>query len=385
MRRIYLDHATTTPPAPEVLQAMLPHLGGRFGNPSSTHSRGEAARGAIAEARATVAELLRAPAEEILFTGSATEANNLAIKGMVLAAGRPDGHIVAAATEHVSVLHPLRTLQKRGLRVTLVPVDRDGRVDAGALHTALRADALLVCVAHASAEIGTLQPIIDLCRVAHERGVPVLCDATATAGRIPWPAEGPRPDLVALAPHLFYGPQGVGALRIRQGVRLAPQVEGGTQEGGLRGGTESVAAIAGFGAAARLAIRQMEARGRRERERAERLRRRVLEHIPGMVFTGHATERVPGHVSLCVPGVEAEALLRVLDEQGIEAASGSACTTEAGKASHVLAALGLDPVLARGALTFSFGETNRDEDVETAAGALAAAVARLRSMSPMAS
>lgn len=384
MRRIYLDHASTTPPDPEVRRAMLPFLGEGFGSASSLSARGERARRAIEESRAAIADLLRAGAEEIIFTGSASEANNLALKGIAQACGdKRRGHLIAPATEHISILHPLKTLARQGFRVTLLPVDRHGTIDPDDLRKALASDTILVSLAHASPEIGTVQALGALCRVAHEREIPVHCDATATAGCLPWPGAGDRPDLVTLTPHLFYGPQGVGALRVRRGVRIAPLIEGGIQESGLRAGTEALAAIAGFGAAARLAASRMTERADRAAAGAERLRRALLERTDGIVLTGHPTLRIPGHLSLCVRGLEAELMLRALDDAGIEAASGSSCTTAAGKPSHVLEAIGVDPVLARGALTFSFGETNREGDAETVADSLRAILKRLREMSPL--
>jgi cysteine desulfurase len=384
MRRIYLDHASTTPVAAEVLQAMLPYLGERFGNASSPHGRGAAAREAIEEARASVAALLGADPEEIVFTGSGSEANNLALKGLALARGARDGHLVASATEHISVLHPLRTLERSGFRVTLLPVDRHGVLDPDDLAKALTPDTLLASVAHASGEIGTVQPLPEICRVAHRRGVPVHCDAAMTAGILPWPGGQDQPDLVTVAPQAFYGPQGVGALRVRRGLRLAPLVEGGTQEGGLRAGTEPVASLVGFGTAARLAHAFMERRARKAAALAGGLRALLADRLKGGVPTGHPTRRIPGHLSLCVEGVEAEALLQALDAEGVEAASGSACTTEARKPSHVLEAIGVDPVLARGALTLAFGELSRDDDVEAVGAILPRVVGRLRELSPLA-
>jgi cysteine desulfurase len=381
--RVYADHASTTPPAPEVLEAMLPFLGARFGNAGSLHTRGAAARRAVDEARALAAALIGCPPHEIVFTGSATEANNLAVKGASLAAGPDRRLILAAATEHISILHPLRSLERHGFRVRLLPVDRMGLLDPAVLERALSADVLLVCVAHASAEIGTLQPMTDLCRIAHRVPVPVHCDATATAGLVPLPAGEDAPDLIAFAPHLFHGPQGIGALRIREGLRLASLIEGGTQEGGLRAGTESLAAIAGFGAAARLATARRRARSDRAAGLAGRLRDRLRRELSGAVFTGHPERRIPGHLSLCVPGAEAEALLETLDEAGIEAASGSPCTTAVRKPSHVLEAIGLDPVVARGALVFSFGDLSGDDDPDRVAAALVPAVGRLRRLSPL--
>ncbi|HET6277659.1 MAG TPA: aminotransferase class V-fold PLP-dependent enzyme, partial [Candidatus Polarisedimenticolia bacterium] len=251
--RVYLDHASTTPLHPEVREAMLPYLGDRFGNPSSPNLPGRLARQVIDQARDRVAALLGARFEEVLFTGSASEANNLALKGIAGAARRAGGHLVAAATEHASILHPLRTLSRQGFRTTLLPVDKVGKLRSDRLEEALDDDPLLVSIAHASPEIGTLQPLEEICGRAQARGVVVHSDATVTAGLLPWPTAAPSPDLVTVTPHLFYGPAGIGALRVREGIRLAPLIEGGRQEGGLRAGTESLAAIAGFGAAAALA------------------------------------------------------------------------------------------------------------------------------------
>lgn len=382
--RVYLDHVSTTPVAPEVLEAMLPCLGARFGNASSLNTCGREAREALEQARASVATLLAASPDEMLFTSSATESNNLALKGLALASGPKRGHLVAAGTEHLSVLHPLRTLERQGFSVTLLPVDRHGLVDPGDLARALRDDTILVSVAHASGEIGTVQPLVDLCLAAHARGIPFHCDATLTAGTLPWPADPDGPDLVTLTAHLLYGPQGIAALRVRPGLRLLPLIEGGTQEGGLRAGTEPLAAVVGFGAAARLASKELARRAGRARGHAQRLRQALLERLDGLVFTGHPDRRLPGHLSLCVRGVDAEAVLLALDAEGIEAASGSACATHVRKPSHVLEAIGIDPVTARGALTFSFGETNRDADPDRAAAALPDVVARLRALSPLA-
>ena len=382
MRRIYLDHASTTPLAPEVFEAMLPWMGDRFGNASSPHARGAAVRAAVERARAEVAALVGSAPEEIVFTGSASEANNLALKGVARARREGADRILAAATEHISVLHPLRTLEREGFPVALLPVDRTGILDAEELARSLTGDTLLLSVAHASGEIGTLQPLEAICRAAHARGVMVHSDATLSAGAVSWPTGEDAPDLATLTPHLFYGPPGIGALRVRRGVRLGPLIEGGAQEGGLRAGTEAVAPIVGFGVAARLALAEREARAARASTLADRLRDLLPRRLDGVVPTGHPERRLPGHVSLCLRGVEAEAVLQALDEEGIEASSGSACTTEVRKPSHVLEALGIEPLLARGALTLSFGEMSREGDAECVAAALVGIVPRLRRLSP---
>jgi cysteine desulfurase len=381
--RIYVDHATTTPLDERVRAAMLPFLNVEYGSPASPHARGRRLRDAVEAARSQVAALLGADPDEILFTGSATEANNLALKGTILAA-RSGARVLAAATEHISVLHPLRTLERAGATVRLMPVDGNGLLDPDRLRDELRNGGTLVAVAHASAEIGTLQPIADLTGVARDAGVPFHCDATASAGLVATGAPGHLPDLVTVAPHLFGGPQGIAALRVARGHSLRPLVEGGTQEGGLRAGTQSVAAIVGFAAAARLALAEREERVKRATALAGDLRRRIHAALAPVVFTGHAVHRLPGHVSLCVEGAEAEALLRELDEAGVEASSGSPCATGAGKPSHVLEAIGIPAPLARGALTVMFGTANRPGDPQAVAGALAAAAARLRALSPLA-
>jgi len=381
MPRIYLDHATTTPPDPRVREAMQPFLGEGFGSPSSLHRRGREARDRVADARAAVARLVDAAPDEILFTASATEANNLALKGVALAAkGR--GRILAAATEHLSVLHPLRSLEREGFEVALLPVDSEGIVDRDRVAHGLARGALLLSVAHASAEIGTVQPVDDLARLAAEHGVPFHCDASATAGLLPWSGSGRRADLVTLTPHLFNGPQGVAALCVRGQRRLKPLIEGGAQEGGLRAGTEPLAAIVGFGVAADLVVQEGPMRASLAEGRALDLRRRLADTLDGVLFTGALRNRIPGHLSLCVRGAEAEAILRDLDALGIEASSGSACVTELGKPSHVLEALGIDPAMARGALTFMFGLGNADGDAAVASEGLERAVRRLRAIGP---
>jgi cysteine desulfurase len=381
MPRIYLDHATTTPPDPRVREAMQPFLGDGFGSPSSVHQRGRQARARVAGARAAVARLLDAAPEDVLFTASATEANNLAIKGVALAAkGR--GRILAAATEHLSVLHPLRSLEREGFEVALLPVDSEGAVDRDRLAAELAGGALLLSVAHASAEIGTIQAVDELARLASEHGVPFHCDASVTAGLLPWTGVGCRADLVTLTPHLFNGPQGVAALCVRGPRRLKPLIEGGDQEGGLRAGTEPLAAIVGFGVAADLAVQEGPMRASLAERRARDLRQRLAGTLDGVLFTGAPRNRVPGHLSLCIRGVEAEALLRDLDALGIEASSGSACVTSVGKPSHVLEALGIEPVVARGALTLMFGLGNGDGDAALASEGLERAVRRLRAIGP---
>ncbi|HYV19049.1 MAG TPA: cysteine desulfurase family protein [Verrucomicrobiae bacterium] len=378
-----LDRTTTTPLDPRVAEAMRPWLEASASIPASPGARGRAAREALESARASVARLLGAGPEEILFTSSATESNNLALKGIASASPRP-GRLLATSTEHISVLHPLRTLERQGHRVILLPVDPQGRLDPQTLRRELAAGALLLSVAHASGEIGTVQDIPLLAGLAREAGVPFHCDATLGLGSLPFPAPPVGPDLVSLTAHLLGGPPGAAALRVRSGLRLRPLIEGGLQEGGLRAGTESIALLAGWGVAADIARNEAASGAPAARAAALGFRERLEELLPDARLTGAPEHRLPGHVSLCLKGVEAEAMLQGLEEEGIEAASGSACTTEAGKPSHVLLAIGVEPLEARGALTFAFGPDHGPADGRRAAETLARVVQRLRSLSPFA-
>ncbi|MHB1134226.1 MAG: cysteine desulfurase family protein [Chloroflexota bacterium] len=383
-RRVYLDHASTTPLRPEVLEAMLPYLREEFGNPSSAHAYGRAPHQAIEEARAAVAALINARPEEIYFTSGATEANNWALKGVAPAARQRPPHVVISEIEHYSVLHPAKSLKRGGARLTMVPVDRFGLVSPQAVAEALADDTALVSITHASNEIGTLEPIAEIGQITRERKIPLHVDATQTAGTIPVDVLALRADLLTLAAHQFYGPKGVGALFVRKGTRLLPLLEGGMQESGRRAGTENVAGIVGLGKAAELARAELAARAERLAQLRDRLLEGMATRLPDLVFTGHPTQRLPGHVSFCTPYIEGEALLLLLNYHGISAASGSSCASEALKSSHVLQAIGIEPGLANGSAMFSLGEGNTAEDVDYVLEALPPVVERLRAMSPLA-
>jgi cysteine desulfurase len=384
MRPIYLDNITSTRLDPRVAAAMLPHLAESYASPGAPHSAGRAAREVMEEARAAVAALAGCSGEEIVFTSSATEANNLALKGVCRSRGRRGNRLLISAVEHPSVLHPAITLSAEGMEVVELKVDPLGRVDLDALRRSLREGALLVSVTHSSPEVGTLQPVKEAALLAAGAGALFHTDATATAGLLPGTFGQAPVSMMTLSPHLFHGPSGIAALAVRKGTRLRPQEEGGTQEGGLRAGTEPVALMAGFGAAARLALLDSPGRASRLETLASGLRRRLEESLPDWVPTGHPRGRIPGHFSLCLRHVEGEAVLGLLDEEGILAGSGSACTREAMKESHVLKAMGIDPLLGRGALQFSFGAFNTTEDSEEAARVLPRVVERLRRISPLA-
>jgi len=383
MRKVYLDNAATTPLLPEVREAMMPYLEGIFGNPSSLHDWGDGAREAIEAARAQVAGLIGANADEIIFTGSGTEANNLAVKGLALAQQAKGKHVVVSAIEHFSVLHSARTLEKWGFEVSEVPVDKYGVVDPEDVRRSLRKDTVLVSIMQANGEVGTIEPISEIATITRERGIPFHTDAVATAGTIPFNVGELGVDVLSLAGNQFYGPKGVGALWVRKGVRLMPILDGGIQEGGRRAGTENVPAIVGLGKAAELATGNMAARIKH----LSTLRDRLLTELPGKidhaVVTGHPRNRLPGNASFCVEFIEGEAMLMLLNSQGVAVSSGSACTSRALKASHVLIAMGIPHELAQGSILFTLGIDNTAEDVDYVLETMPPIVDRLRQMSPL--
>ncbi|MBA7473203.1 Cysteine desulfurase IscS [subsurface metagenome] len=383
MRKVYLDNAAATPLLPEVREAMMPYLGEAFGNPASLHNWGDAAREAMETARGEVAQLIGANAEEIIFTGSGTESNNFAVKGLALAQQSRGKHVVVSAIEHFSVLHSARTLEKWGFELTLIPVDKYGVVDPEDVRRSIRKDTVLVSVMHANGEVGTIEPVQEIAKIARESNVVFHTDAMATAGTTPVNVKELGVDALSLAGNQFYGPKGVGALWVRKGVRIIPLLDGGIQEGGRRAGTEDVPAIVGLGKAAQLAITNMAARI----EHLTRLRDRLLTELPAkidrVVVTGHPQHRLPGHASFCVEFIEGEAMLLLLNSQGVAVASGSACTSRALKASHVLIATGIPHELAQGSLLFTPGMENTPEDIDYVLDTLPPIVDKLRQMSPL--
>jgi len=383
MRRVYLDNAATTPLLPEVREAILPYLGEAFGNPSCLHEWGDVAREAMEAARTRVAQLIGANAEEIIFTGSGTESNNFAIKGLALAQQNKGKHVVVSAIEHFSVLHSARTLEKWGFELTLVPVDKYGVVDPEDVRKSLRKDTVLVSIMHANGEVGTIEPVKEIAKITKESNVVFHTDAIATAGTIPVDVSELGVDALSLAGNQFYGPKGVGALWVRRGVRIMPFLEGGVQESGRRAGTENIPAIVGLGKAAELANANMLSRT----EHLTQLRNRLLTELPAKIervrVTGHPQNRIPGNASFCVEFIEGEAMLMLLNSQGVAVTSGSACTSRALKASHVLIAMGLSHAVAQGSLLFTFGIDNTPEDIDYVLEVLPPIVDRLRQMSPL--
>ncbi len=383
MRKVYLDNAATTPILPKVLEAMLPYFKDAYGNPQSLHNWGDEAREAIEDARGRVADLIGAQTEEIIFTSSGTESNNFAIKGLAMAQQSKGKHIVVSAIEHFSVLHSARTLEKWGFELTLIPVDRYGLVDPDEVARSLRKDTVLVSIMHANGEVGTIQPIKKIAELVKEAGAIFHTDAVAAAGNIPLDVRELRVDALSLAGNQFYGPKGVGALWLKKGTRIIPFLDGGVQEGGRRSGTENVPAIVGLGKAAELAKAEMESRMNRLSALRDRLIAGLLSRIEHVILTGHPTQRLPGNASFCIEFIEGEAMLLLLSSKGVAASSGSACTSRALKASHVLTAMRIPPEIAQGSLLFSFGLENTEEDVDYVLEVLPPIVDRLRQMSPL--
>ncbi|MCX8126361.1 MAG: cysteine desulfurase [Dehalococcoidia bacterium] len=383
-RQVYLDHASAMPVLPEVVEAMLPYFSEAYGNPLSIHNWGDRVRQAVEEARARTASLIGVTRpEEIIFTSSGTESNNMAIKGIAL--GRQDRgrHIVVSAIEHFSVLHSARTLQKSGFEVTVVPVDRNGVVNPDDVAKSLRSDTVLVSVMHANSEVGTLQPIKEIAQKVKQAGAIFHTDAVATTGTVPVNVAELGVDALSMAANQFYGPKGAAALWVRRGIRLLPLLDGGVQEDGRRPGTENVPAIVGMGKAAELARNEMAQRLARFTALRDRVIKGVLDKIPYTILTGHPTQRLPHHASFCVEFIEGEAMLMLLSSQGIAVSSGSACTSRALKASHVLIAMGLPHEIAQGSLVCTVGLDTSEADIDYFTETLPPIVTRLRAMSPL--
>ncbi|TET46865.1 MAG: cysteine desulfurase [Dehalococcoidia bacterium] len=383
MRKVYLDHAATTPLLPEVREAMLPYLGELFGNPSCLHDWGDAAREAMDTAREQVAELIGASADEIIFTGSGTESNNFAVKGLALAQQGRGKHIIVSAIEHFSVLHSAKTLEKWGFELSEVPVDRYGVVDPDEVRKRIRKDTVLVSIMHANGEAGTIESIPEITRITRENNISFHTDAIASAGTVPVNVKELGVDALSLAGNQFYGPKGVGALYIRQGVRVMPLLDGGVQEEGRRAGTENVPAIVGLGKAAELAAKDMASRMKHLGYLRDRLLAELPARIDHAVITGHPENRLPGNASFCVQFIEGESMLMLLNSQGVAVTSGSACTSRALKASHVLIAMGLSHEIAQGSVLFTFGIDNTEKDVDYVLEVLPPIVEKLRQMSPL--
>ncbi len=379
---VYLDNAATTPLDPRVLEAMLPHLGGRRGNPSSLHALGASAREAVEEARGSVAALVGASAEEIVFTSGGTEADDLGVLGLARSAPAEKRHVVVSRVEHAAVREAARRLEAEGFEVTPIEVDEDGLVDPADLADALRPETALAAVVWANNEVGTIEPVRELARICAERDVPFHTDAVQAAGRVPLDVGEVPASTLALSAHKLYGPQGVGALYVRKGVPLEPISYGGGQEGGLRSGTHNVAGIVGFGVAARLAREELDERVAHESGLRDAILAGVAR-IPDVRLNGHPERRLSNNVHLTVEGVEAESLVLFLDALGYAIGSGSACSSGEHKASPVLLAMGRDEREAFSVVRVTVGKENTAAEVEDFLEAFSEAVARLRELSPL--
>ncbi len=381
VQRIYLDHNATTPLLPAVIDRMTAVLRDEFGNPSSVHHFGQRAKASLDEARSQVANLINAEPSEVLFTSGGTEADNIAIRGAAEALeATSKRHLIASAIEHEAVLNTLKALAKRGWQTTLLPVDQSGIVSADALRAALRDDTAVVSVMHANNEIGTIQPIAELARLAHERGAHFHTDAVQSAGKIPVDVKTAGVDMLSMSAHKFYGPKGVGALWIRRGLRVLPLLTGGRQERSRRAGTENVAGIAGMGVAAHAAAAKMAAEGRRLAALRDRLEAGILGAVPGTAINGATTPRVPNTTNISFDRVEAESLLIALDLEGIAVSTGSACSSGTLEPSHVLKAMGFNAHRTQNSIRFSLGAANTEEEIDRVIAVLPRIVEKLRSL-----
>ena len=374
-RPVYLDYNATTPVAAEVLQAMLPYLGERYGNPSSSHPFGATAAVAVRAARESVAGLLSAAADEIVFTGSATEANNLALLGVARALGGAKRHLVVSAVEHPAVIEPALHLHSEGWELSVIPVDGFGQVDPAAVAAALRPDTALVSIMHANNEVGTIQPVAEIAAITRARGILLHTDAAQSAGKIALDVAALGVDLLTLAGHKFYAPKGVGALYVRRGTPIAPIQFGAGQECGLRPGTENVAQAVGLGAAARLARERLPAATQKLRALRDALHDRLRAGVPGLMLNGHPSARLPTTLNVSFARITGRELLARVDGR-VAASVGSACHSDTDTVSGVLAAMGFDAQRAAGAVRLSVGWMTTPEEIEAAAAALANAAAR---------
>lgn len=380
---IYMDHNATTPVRPEVLEAMLPFYGPIYGNASSLHGFGREAKDGLERAREQVAKVLGARPDEVCFTSGGTEADNLAVKGMAWANRDRGNHLITSQVEHHAVFNTCEYLEKQGFKVTYLPVDSEGRVDPGDVEKAITKETLLVTIMQANNETGTVQPIAEIGRIARKRGVYFHSDAVQAFTKLPTRVDELGVDLLSLSGHKIYGPKGVGCLYIRKGTKLDSLVHGGHHERNRRAGTENVPGIVGLGKAAELGAGEMSEEAKKLATLRDRLQEEILARIPEVRVNARNAERLPGTLSVCFKYVEGESILLSLDMKGIAASSGSACSTGAIEPSHVLTAMGVPPEEARGAVRFSLGRQNTEQEVDRVVGELVAILTRLRAMSPL--
>ncbi|ABS56639.1 aminotransferase, class V [Methanoregula boonei 6A8] len=382
-RIIYMDHSATTYTKENVVEAMLPYFTRHFGNPSSIYGIARYTKQAIDTARAQVAKAIGAEPDEIYFTSGGSESDNWAIKGVAYANRKRGNHIITTKIEHHAVIHTCQFLEKEGFAVTYLPVDKYGRVDPAELEKAITDKTILVSIMYANNEIGTIEPIRELAAIAQKHKIYFHTDAVQAIGNVPINVRNEKIDLLSLSAHKFYGPKGVGALYIRNGVRLDNLIHGGGQEKKRRAGTENIAGIVGCGKAIELATADIEGHNVRIRALRDRLLKGILERIPHAYLNGHPTERLPGNINISFEFIEGESMLLWLDDEGICASTGSACTSGSLEPSHVLLATGLPVEISHGSLRLTLGDVNTEQDVDTVLEVLPKVVSRLREMSPL--
>ena len=384
MKRVYLDYAATTPTRPEVVKAMLPYFTDAFGNPSSIYSYGQEAKGIVEQSRTKVAKLIGARDEEIVFTSGGTEADNTALQGVVSGNESKGNHIITSSIEHHAILETCQFLEKRrGIKMTYIKVDKYGMVDPNDVKKAITNKTILISVMHANNEVGTIEPIAEIGKVAREAGVYFHTDAVQTAGHVPLDVNALGVDLLSISAHKLYGPKGVGALYIRKGTRLTPFLHGGGQEMRRRAGTENVPGIVGFSHAAELAGQELDGEAERLTNLRNLLIKGLLERIDHTRLNGHPSQRLPNNVNISVDYIEGESMLLNLDLEGICASTGSACSSGSLEPSHVLLACGLLHEQAHGSLRLTLGKWTEEGDINRVLETLPGIVAKLRAMSPL--
>jgi len=384
MKKIYLDHNATTPLDPMVLEAMLPYYRDVFGNASSIHEFGRLARKGVDEARAKVASLLGAKdVDEIVFTGSGTESDNFAIKGAADNLKTKGNHIITSSIEHHAVLNTCKFLEQNGYKVTYLKTDKFGIVDLNELKDSITDKTILISIMYANNEIGTIEPISDIAKIAKDKGILFHTDAVQAAGKVPINASKLGANLISISAHKFYGPKGTGALFIKKGVKLAKLLHGGHHEKNRRGGTENVAGIVGLGKAAELASKNMAVEQTRIKALRDKLHKGIMENIKHTYLNGHPENRLYNTVNISFEYLEGESIILNLDMEGIGVSTGSACTSGSLEPSHVLTSMGLGAVRAQGSIRFSLGKDNTEEDIDYVIKALPPIIDRLRKMSPL--